>query len=117
MQVRLCTAPKHVSHFMTPQQLSAATMCPLQAEELGTLLSRYDLRSHVNLIPWNPVDESPYERPSRNAVHGFADVLETNHRIPTSIRVTRGVTDPCLHQPHSSLSDLGLRHQLSQFRT
>ena len=61
-----------------------------QAEELGVLLSRYDLRSHVNLIPWNPVDDSPYERPSRNAVHAFADVLETSYRIPTSIRITRG---------------------------
>ena len=28
------------------------------AEELATLLRRHDLRSHVNLIPWNPVDES-----------------------------------------------------------
>ena len=29
-----------------------------QAEELAALLRKYDLRSHVNLIPWNPVDES-----------------------------------------------------------
>ena len=65
-------------------------MVRVQAEELGVLLSRYDLRSHVNLIPWNPVDDSPYERPSRNAVRAFADVLETSHRIPTSIRITRG---------------------------
>lgn len=28
------------------------------AEELAALLRRHDLRSHVNAIPWNPVDES-----------------------------------------------------------
>lgn len=63
------------------------------------LLSRYDLRSHVNLIPWNPVDDSPYERPSRNAVRAFADVLETTHRIPTSIRITRGAHKLCPPSP------------------
>ena len=31
---------------------------PAPAEELAGLLRRHDLRSHVNLIPWNPVDES-----------------------------------------------------------
>ena len=46
--------------------------------------------SHVNLIPWNAVEGSPYERPSNNAVHRFADVLRRDHRVPTSIRVTRG---------------------------
>ena len=46
--------------------------------------------SHVNLIPWNAVDGSPYERPSNNAVHRFADALRRDHRVPTSIRVTRG---------------------------
>lgn len=28
------------------------------AQQLGALLRRHDLRSHVNVIPWNPVDES-----------------------------------------------------------
>jgi 23S rRNA (adenine2503-C2)-methyltransferase len=28
------------------------------AEELAGLLRRHQLRSHVNVIPWNPVDES-----------------------------------------------------------
>lgn len=34
------------------------------AQELGALLRRHDLRSHVNVIPWNPVDESG--EPSRH---------------------------------------------------
>ena len=63
-----------------------------QAAELGALLRRHDLMSHVNLIPWNAVDGSPYERPSNNAVHRFADALRRDHRIPTSIRVTRGAS-------------------------
>ena len=62
----------------------------MQAAELGALLRRYDLRTHVNLIPWNAVAGSPYERPSNNAVHRFADALRNEHRVPTSIRVTRG---------------------------
>ena len=62
----------------------------MQADELGALLRRYDLRTHVNLIPWNAVAGSPYERPSNNAVHRFADALRNEHRVPTSIRVTRG---------------------------
>ena len=33
-----------------------------QAEELAALLRRHDLRSHVNLIPWNPVDDSGARR-------------------------------------------------------
>jgi hypothetical protein len=36
----------------------------LQAEELASLLRRHDLMSHVNVIPWNPVDESEFKRPS-----------------------------------------------------
>lgn len=39
------------------------------AAELAALLRRYDLRGHVNLIPWNPVEEaSDFSRPSKNAV-------------------------------------------------
>ncbi len=70
--------------------LSYPRFAPAQAAELGALLRRHDLMSHVNLIPWNAVDGSPYERPSNNAVHRFADVLRRDHRVPTSIRVTRG---------------------------
>ncbi len=43
----------------------------VQAEELASLLKSHDLASHVNLIPWNPVDESEFERPSGNAVRLF----------------------------------------------
>ncbi|PRW33242.1 ribosomal RNA large subunit methyltransferase N isoform A [Chlorella sorokiniana] len=60
------------------------------AEELAALLRRHDLRSHVNLIPWNPVDESEFQRPSRRAVQQFAAVLESAG-VPVSLRNTRGL--------------------------
>ncbi|KAL4440001.1 hypothetical protein ABPG75_003002 [Micractinium tetrahymenae] len=60
------------------------------AHELGALLRRHDLRSHVNVIPWNPVDESEFQRPSRRAVQGFVAALEAAG-VPVSLRNTRGL--------------------------
>lgn len=60
------------------------------AAELASLLRRFDLRGHVNLIPWNPVGESEYVRPSRNAVVRFQRVLEQGG-VPVSVRITRGL--------------------------
>eukprot|EP00967_Tisochrysis_lutea_P057889 scaffold73450_cov20-Tisochrysis_lutea.AAC.5 len=42
----------------------AAGLC--HARELAELLRSHDLMSHTNVIPWNPVDESEFARPSRN---------------------------------------------------
>ncbi|KAK9827990.1 hypothetical protein WJX81_005819 [Elliptochloris bilobata] len=61
-----------------------------QARELAALLGRYDLRSHVNLIPWNPVADSTFQRPSRQAVTAFSEALEKGG-VPVSVRVTRGL--------------------------
>ena len=61
------------------------------AEELAQLLKRYgSMKSHVNVIPWNPVDESEFKRPSRNAVRKFVHILESKG-VRCSIRVTRGL--------------------------
>jgi 23S rRNA (adenine2503-C2)-methyltransferase len=61
------------------------------AEELAALLRKHgNMRSHVNLIPWNPVDESEFKRPSRNSVRRFVAVLE-KAGIGCSIRETRGL--------------------------
>lgn len=75
--------PKHTSR-------SRPTPCVPQARELATLLRAHRLASHVNVIPWNPVDESEYQRPSNTAVSAFRGVLE-GAGIPTSLRVTRGL--------------------------
>ena len=60
------------------------------AEQLARLLKRFDLSSHVNLIPWNPVDDSGFKRPDKAHVRAFAAVLEEN-KVPVSIRVSRGM--------------------------
>lgn len=45
--------------------------------------------SHVNLIPYNPVNGVPYRRSPMSAIHAFADILD-NHHIQHTIRVTMG---------------------------
>ena len=62
-----------------------------EAEELAAVLKKYgSMKSHVNLIPWNPVDESEYSRPSKRGVQHFMEVLQRNG-IAASIRHTRGL--------------------------
>lgn len=70
--------------------LAGVNDSPMLAEQLSHLLRRFDLRSHVNLIPWNPVDESGFKRPDKAHVRAFAAVLEQN-RVPVSIRQSRGM--------------------------
>eukprot|EP00891_Asterochloris_glomerata_P009940 jgi/Astpho2/9940/Aster-06646 len=63
---------------------------PQLATKLAKLLIRHDLCSHVNLIPWNPILDSSFERPSNNRVRAFMNELEKHH-IPVSIRHSRGL--------------------------
>ncbi|CAL8470309.1 g9851 [Coccomyxa elongata] len=63
---------------------------PAQAEELARTLTRHGLRgSHVNLIPWNAVDDAQFKRPSKAAGRAFRDALN-RAGVPVSVRVTRG---------------------------
>jgi len=57
------------------------------ADELVALLDPY--LSHVNLIPFNPVDETPYQAPSRNALRAFADRIKAGG-LNVTIRDNRG---------------------------
>ena len=63
---------------------------PEHAKELGRLLYARNLASHVNLIPYNPVDESDFKRPNRATISEFRDILE-NLNVPASVRVTKGL--------------------------
>jgi 23S rRNA (adenine2503-C2)-methyltransferase len=45
---------------------------------------------HVNLIPLNPVDVLPYERPDPAGIVRFADILRAAG-IPTTVRYSRGL--------------------------
>jgi 23S rRNA (adenine2503-C2)-methyltransferase len=58
-----------------------------QAKELARLIGRRFIK--VNLIPFNPWPDSPYECSSRNQMRRFADVLSAAN-IEAPIRVTRG---------------------------
>lgn len=57
------------------------------AEALVKLLKGLPIK--VNLIPFNPWPESPYECSSNNRIHAFARILGV-HKIPNPIRTTRG---------------------------
>lgn len=58
------------------------------AEELADLLQ--GMLCHVNIIPLNPVDVLPYERPETTDIDRFASILE-GRGIPTTVRYSRGV--------------------------
>lgn len=60
------------------------------ARELATLIRRNGIHCHVNLIPLNPVDVLPFERPDAGRIEHFADTLRTAG-IPTTVRYSRGV--------------------------
>ena len=60
------------------------------AQQLADLLRGLKHRPHVNIIPLNPVDVLPYERPDPVGIERFADILR-EAGIPTTIRYSRGV--------------------------
>ena len=57
------------------------------AKELGRLL-RHKL-AHVNLIPFNPVDGTPYQAPSRDGVKRFRELVAAEG-LNVTVRDTRG---------------------------
>jgi 23S rRNA (adenine2503-C2)-methyltransferase len=57
------------------------------ARELGTLLRRK--LAHVNLIPFNPVEDTPYRAPERTAIKAFKEMVEAQG-LNVTVRDTRG---------------------------
>ena len=57
------------------------------ARELGGLLKRK--LAHVNLIPFNPVDDTPYQAPDRAAIRAFKEMVEAQG-LNVTVRDTRG---------------------------
>lgn len=57
------------------------------AEQLAELLK--DTPCKINLIPFNPFDLSDYERPSRNRIERFQNIL-AGHGFIATVRTTRG---------------------------
>jgi 23S rRNA (adenine2503-C2)-methyltransferase len=58
------------------------------ADDLANLLR--GRLCHVNIIPLNPVELLPYERPDPAGIERFAAILRTAG-IPTSVRYSRGL--------------------------
>ena len=61
---------------------------PDHAEELAQLLRGF--QTHVNLIPYNPISEVDYQRPSKQRIQTFQSVLE-DANIAVSVRYSRGL--------------------------
>ncbi|HTD46584.1 MAG TPA: hypothetical protein VK881_04880, partial [bacterium] len=61
---------------------------PVEARALGRLLA--GVRSHVNLIPLNPVDGIVYRRPPIPRVRAFASAVRSAG-LPVTVRIERGV--------------------------
>ncbi len=61
---------------------------PRHAEALARLLRGF--QSHVNLIPYNPIVEEDFRRPTPEAVESFRRNLQ-ERRIAVSVRASRGL--------------------------
>ncbi|WP_050757243.1 23S rRNA (adenine(2503)-C(2))-methyltransferase RlmN [Cyanobium sp. PCC 7001] len=61
---------------------------PHHAEALARLIRGF--QSHVNLIPYNPIEEEEFQRPSPAAVEAFRWALQ-ERRVAVSVRASRGL--------------------------
>ena len=67
--------------------LAGVNDTPRDARDLGALVDRR--LSHVNLIPFNPVPDTPYREPDPRAVERFAGLVE-DQGLTVTVRDTRG---------------------------
>ena len=68
--------------------LSGVNDSPQQAQELAQHLKGF--QTHVNLIPYNPISEADYQRPTTQRIEQFTNVLE-KAKIAVSVRYSRGL--------------------------
>ena len=68
--------------------LAGVNDLPEHAEQLGKHLRGF--QCHVNLIPYNPIQEADYQRPSSMRIQSFVSALKKQH-IAVSIRYSRGL--------------------------
>lgn len=61
---------------------------PQHALELAELIGGF--QSHVNLIPYNPISEADYQRPSDRRIQTFVEALK-QRRVAVSVRYSRGL--------------------------
>ncbi len=68
--------------------LAGVNDLPKHALELAQHLRGF--QSHVNLIPYNPIQEADYKRPNRDRIASFVNVLK-QQQIAVSVRYSRGL--------------------------
>lgn len=76
---------------------------PEHADQLAQHLRGF--QSHVNLIPYNPIQEVDYKRPDSRRVQSFVQALQ-DHHIAVSVRYSRGLeADAACGQLRASRKD------------
>ena len=68
--------------------LAGVNDLPENARELSQCLKGF--QTHVNLIPYNPISEVDYQRPKKNRIREFTNILEAAN-ITVSVRYSRGL--------------------------
>ncbi|MGL5076676.1 MAG: 23S rRNA (adenine(2503)-C(2))-methyltransferase RlmN [Waterburya sp.] len=68
--------------------LAGVNDLPTNARELVQHLKGF--QTHVNLIPYNPISEVDYQRPNKNRIREFTNILE-EAKIAVSVRYSRGL--------------------------
>lgn len=68
--------------------LAGVNDLPIHAAELASLMRGF--QSHVNLIPYNPINEVDYQRPTPSQIQAFVKELE-QRRVAVSVRYSRGL--------------------------
>ena len=63
-------------------------MAEAQAEALAEKVRGF--QSHVNLIPYNPIEEEAFQRPAPGQVEAFAATLK-RRGVAVSVRASRGL--------------------------
>ena len=69
-------------------QLAGVNDEPQHAAVLAKQLRGF--QCHVNIIPYNPIQEADYQRPSASRIQAFAAALKKHH-IAVSVRFSRGL--------------------------
>jgi 23S rRNA (adenine2503-C2)-methyltransferase len=59
-----------------------------QAEALAQHLKGF--QTHVNLIPYNPIDDADFQRPNKTSIYEFTEALKAQN-IAVSVRYSRGL--------------------------
>ncbi|HIK37887.1 MAG: 23S rRNA (adenine(2503)-C(2))-methyltransferase RlmN [Geminocystis sp.] len=69
--------------------LAGVNDLPSHAKQLASLVRGF--QSHVNLIPYNPISQAHYQRPSLERINRFLQILK-QEKIAATVRYSRGLS-------------------------